>query len=95
MRQICVYDSEKDLQEVDQFGFVDLVTSSAEGFIPADIGTSAENFDGEDLDPESLLGSPSDRFEAMRMQENLAEGIRNKSKKEVKKTDSYNKSEKS
>lgn len=87
MRQTCVYDSAKDLQEIDQFGFVDLVKSSAEGFLPADIGTSAENFDGEDLDPESLLGTPSDQFEAMRMQESLAHGIRENSKTEKPKTE--------
>lgn len=82
MIQNCKFNPVTDLQEVEQFGFVDLVKSSAEGFVPSDIGTSAENFDGEDLDPESLLGRPSDRFEAMRMQENLAEGIRKESSKQ-------------
>lgn len=84
MRQVCKFDEKTDLQQVDQFGFVDLVKSSAEGFVPADIGTTADNFDGEEVDPESLLGRPSDRFEAMRMQEALAEGIRKENKKESK-----------
>ena len=80
MRQVCKFNSVTDLQEVDQFGFVDLVKSSLEGFVPSDIGTSADNFDGKDIDPESLLGRPSDRFEAMRMQESLADGICKESK---------------
>lgn len=80
MLSVCKFDKDKDIQEVDQFGFVDLCKSSAEGFVPNDIGTSADSFDGKEVDPESILGKPSDRFEAMRMQESLASAIRKESK---------------
>lgn len=76
MRCVIKYDEKRDLQEVDQFGFVDLVKSISEGFVPSDIGVSAESFDGQEIDPESLIGKPSDVFEAIRIQDDLAKGIR-------------------
>lgn len=87
MLTVCKFDKKKDLQEVDQFGFVDLVKSSSEGFVPNDLGSTAESFDGIDIDPESILGKPSDKFEAMRLQESLAKGISDDMKKKSSKTE--------
>lgn len=95
MRSVIRYDSKRDLQEVDQFGFVDLVKSVSEGFVPSDIGVSAESFDGNDIDPESLIGKPSDVFEAMRIQDDLANGIRKENRKDVKKSVSSDNTENS
>lgn len=80
MRTVCKYDSSCDIQEVDQIGYVDLNRSIEAGFVPNDLGSFESQFDGEEVDPESLLGKPSDRFEAMRMQESLAKGITDKVK---------------
>lgn len=79
MRTVVKFDKSRDIQEVDQFGFVDLIKSISEGFVPNDIGVSAEAFDGQDIDPESLIGKPSDVFEAMRIQDSLADGINKRS----------------
>lgn len=82
MLTVSVYDPKKDIQQVDQFGFVDLNNSIANGFVPNDLGSFEADFDGTDIDPESIVGKPSDRFEAMRLQEDLARGIKERSKSE-------------
>lgn len=81
MTQDCKYDPKKDIAEVDQFGFVDLNESIANGFVPNDLGSVSNEFDGTDIDPESIIGKPKDTFEAMRMQEKLADGIRKSNQK--------------
>lgn len=93
MRCVCKYDKRRDLQEVDQFGFVDLVKSANEGFVPHDLGDTSSSFDGVDVDPESIIGKPSDRFDAIRMQESLATGITEDLKKHAKKDVSSSKTD--
>lgn len=76
MIQECLYNPKKDISEVDQFGFVDTVRAEAEGFVRPDLSPSVEEFDGVEVDPESIIGKPRDAFDAMRMQERLANGIK-------------------
>lgn len=75
MVQECLFNKKKDLCEVEQFGFVDTVKAEASGFVPPDLSPSVDSFDGVEVDPESIVGKPHDAFEAMRMQEKLANGI--------------------
>lgn len=84
MIQECKFDKNRDISEVDQFGFVDLVDSVAAGAVPSDLQSDGNSFDGTDIDPESIIGKPSDAFEAIRMQEELAEGVIKSNKKSVK-----------
>lgn len=80
MRCYSKFDSKCDVQQVDQFGFVDLNRSINEGFVPADLVVNPDSFDGEEVDPESIVGRPRDTFEAMRIQEELAAGIKSHEK---------------
>lgn len=76
MRCYSKFDKCCDIQQVDQFGFVDLNRSINEGFVPADLVVNPDSFDGEEVDPEGIIGCPRDTFEAMRIQEDLANGIK-------------------
>lgn len=80
MRCYSKFDKSRDIQQVDQFGFVDLNRSINEGFVPADLVVNPDSFDGEEVDPEGIIGRPRDTFEAMRIQEDLAKGINAKEK---------------
>lgn len=58
------YDPIKDLQEVDQFGFINLREAVANGVIPASAQVTEDSYNEiEDLN--SIVGKPSDIFEAM------------------------------
>lgn len=57
------YNPEKDIQAVDQTGFVDLAMINAESSIPSIVPLSEEHFNGIE-DPRSIAGRPSDSFEA-------------------------------
>lgn len=59
------YDPLADIAPVDQFGFVDLHEAFLNASIPGELNTEAENYNGVD-DPDSLLGRPSDVFDAIR-----------------------------
>lgn len=73
MRQsnLC-FDPKKDLGRVDQFGFVDLVKAEANNAVPANLQADVNSFDGQEIDPNSIIGKPHDTFEALRMQDGLA-----------------------
>lgn len=64
----CVYNEMTDLHDVDQFGFVDLVECLENGQVPSTISDSEPQYNDID-DPGSILGKPSDVFEAYRMQD--------------------------
>lgn len=57
----------KTKKPVDQFGFVDIVKVMESNSVPAMASEGAETYNGID-DPSSILGKPSDVFEAMAMQ---------------------------
>lgn len=63
---VCRYNPDKDVHEVDQFGFVDLQKCLANGEVPASIADSEDAYNGIE-DPSEILGKPSDVFDAYRM----------------------------
>lgn len=80
MEQTIKFNPEVDLQEVDQFGFIDLVKAFQNGYVPGNNNSSQLEFtDCED--PSAILGKPTDAFEAMRMQDSLVKGIKGSSTK--------------
>lgn len=62
---VCEYDPQVDIEEVDQFGFVDLRAAYETHTIPGDLTASEESFNGVE-DPDSLLGRASDVFDSIR-----------------------------
>lgn len=63
-----VYDKVRDLEEVDQFGAIDLRTAFLNNCVPDNVEISAESFNGVE-DAQSLIGRPSDVFDAIRKAE--------------------------
>ena len=58
------FDPIVDLKEVDQFGYIDLRQAITDGFVPASAQVESDGYnDIEDLG--SIVGKPSDVFEAM------------------------------
>lgn len=58
------YNVEKDLEQVDQFGYINLREAVSNGVIPASAQVVEDAYNEiEDLD--SISGKPSDIFEAM------------------------------
>lgn len=62
---LCVFDKERDIVEVDQFGAIDLRAAFISGTVPGDLIADPEAYNGVE-DPASLLGKPSDTFDAIR-----------------------------
>lgn len=69
------FDPLRDIQEVDQFGFVDLVKAFEKGYVPGTADIREQDFNDIE-EPASIVGKPSDAFEAMRMQDALIEGVK-------------------
>lgn len=74
----CKFNPLEDIQEVDQFGFIDLVKAFQQGYVPGGSELVQESFNGID-EPESILGKPSDAFEAMRMQDMIVQNAKDRS----------------
>lgn len=70
MKQTLKFDKTCDIKEVDPFGFVDLGLCLMTGTVPSDVTGSVSNYNGIE-DPQSIIGSPSDVFEAMRMHDEI------------------------
>lgn len=67
----CVnYNSIKDIQPVEPFGFISLVDAFNNSCIPAGIEDSSDSYNDIE-DPSTIVGKPSDVFEAMRMADAL------------------------
>lgn len=64
MVQDCSYDPAKDIQPVDQFGFVDIVKANANSAIEDPIQIVDERYNGIE-DPRSIGARPADEFEEM------------------------------
>lgn len=60
------FDPKKDIQEVDQFGYIDLVDVIKNGSIDCEISVKEPAFN-QIGDPSSILGKPKDVFDAHRM----------------------------
>lgn len=63
----CFFDPEKDIAPVEQFGFIDLKSALANSVVPSVMPGADSDYNGID-NPESILGTPSDIFEAIDMQ---------------------------
>lgn len=63
----CNYDPVKDLHPVDQFGFVDLASALENNAVPSQMAGAETDYNGIE-NPDSILGKPSDIFEAMHME---------------------------
>lgn len=68
----CSFNPLRDTREVDPFGFVDLSTALATGNLPSNISGNMSSYNGIE-NPESILGSPSDVFESLRMIDSINE----------------------
>lgn len=60
----CKYDSLRDVQQVEPFGFVDLVRANQTSTIDTPIDVAEEKFNGIE-DPRAVGMRPSDDFELM------------------------------
>lgn len=78
----CRYNPVMDLSSVSQTGFVDLKNAFANNSIPSQIVGAETDYNGIE-DPASILGRPSDVFEAMVMESYVKSvGTSNKSEKD-------------
>lgn len=66
----CYFDPVRDIAPVDQFGFIDLKSALANGVVPSVMPDSDVDYNGVD-DPDSIIGTPRDVFEAIDMQNAL------------------------
>lgn len=64
------YNPVSDIAPVEQFGFVNLVESLANGFIPTEISNTEDSYNDID-DPSLIVGKPRDTFEAITMMEQV------------------------
>lgn len=74
MVQVCNYDPVRDLQDVEQNGWVDLAKANALGSVPSDLDASDLQFNEID-DPNSILGRPRDSFESAQMAKSIADYV--------------------
>lgn len=78
MLQSPLFDSVRDIREVDQFGFVDLNDALVSGHLPASVAVSDASFDagpGVPLSPSQLVGTPRDVFDAYDMRDSARAAI--------------------
>lgn len=78
MNQICLYDPDKDIKEVDKFGYVDLVTAFEKHNVPGDLQSAVGNYDGDPA-VDAILNRPRDNFEAMRQADAILMSAKQKS----------------
>lgn len=64
------FNPKRDKKAVDQFGFVDIVKIMDTNTLPAVSAEGSEVYNGID-DPSSILGKPTDVFDAMRMEASI------------------------
>lgn len=64
------FDPVRDLQPVDQFGFIDLKVALDSSCVPSQMPDSEQDYNGIE-EPEMILGTPRDIFEAMDAQKAL------------------------
>lgn len=66
----CMFNPIKDKTPVSSTGFVDLQSAMVNSAVPSQIPGTDDDYNGID-DPASILGKPSDVFEAMDMQKHI------------------------
>lgn len=62
----CTFNPDTDIREVVQFGYVDIGKCLSTGVVPNNLSGNSVSYNGIDS-PESIIGSPSDIFDAIRM----------------------------
>lgn len=67
LQENLIYNPQRDLCKVSQVGFIDLTKAFASGVVPDKIADSEASYNGIE-DPASILGKPSDVFEALEME---------------------------
>lgn len=66
----CYYDPVHDISPVDQFGYVNIIESLENGVVPSSISNTELDYN-EIEEPCSIIGKPSDIFEAYRLHDNI------------------------
>ncbi len=66
MKCVCNFNPIKDIREVNDIGYIDLATVLKSGIVPSNLDESQIQYNGIE-EPSSIIGSPSDVFEAYRM----------------------------
>lgn len=66
----CRFNPKRDLSPVSQTGFIDLKSAFASGAVPSVAPDAETDYNGIE-DPHSILGRPSDVFEAIEMQSHI------------------------
>lgn len=66
------YDKAKDVAEVSQTGFVDLVDAFANHSVPSTIEADDTQFNNVD-DPSAIMRKPKDVFDAMHLRQTLSD----------------------
>ena len=77
----CKYNPEKDNMQVDDFGYVDLVSVMAKGEVPGNIGIDESMYNNIE-DPSTIFGKPYDTFSALRMMDQIKSAGSNSPEKE-------------
>lgn len=70
----CFYDPVRDLTPVDQHGFTDLKSALANSCVPSVMPDTDVDYNGID-NPDSILGTPRDIFEAIDAQKAVEASI--------------------
>lgn len=68
---VCVFDPIVDIEEVDQFGYLDLRQAFLTGTVDGSLAPSDEAYNGMD-DPDGVLPASKDTFEAIRQAEKVS-----------------------
>lgn len=76
MKQTCIFNPLCDVREVQTFGYLELADVMRTGIVPSNLNASQLQYNGIE-EPESILGSPCDTFDAMRMMETISESAQN------------------
>ena len=69
--KVCDFDKRRDLQEVEQTGFVNLVQALGHNVIDGNLELDDEKFNGIE-EPAAILGRPKDGFDAMHYRETIS-----------------------
>lgn len=64
----AIYNEKTDIQDVDQFGFVNLAECMENGVVPSSISDTEMDYNDIE-DPASIMGKPRDVFEVYSMQD--------------------------
>lgn len=70
MKQICKFDPVRDVRDVDTGCIIDINDILRTGVVPSSINSAPLSYNGIE-DPTTIIGRPSDTFDALRMNEQI------------------------